>query len=307
MNQILKLILAAAFSFTFSANATSDKDESLENIKSQASDKITEANHETHQNEIERLLGEFKAQITRFKEFYENQEQESNEISDEEKEKISKKMLKAQSAEELSEEEKFILARSIVHVGVKVAEEVKESVKLMKILKELIVTFATTGVTAVEFEEFAKKLYNLMEEGMGAPPQHDVYTHETSHYYEKLMQEFTKPGDYRNSGIAPGSAETILYELCLIHIDNGISEEFKKTTILKSPFDCHMMGSISKLSSDSAQISTKDKDYLTEEGFLKFLETYKTDEEIQSALATYTDFRDGLVENFYTAKGIREK
>ena len=59
--------------------------------------------------------------------------------------------------------------------------------------------------------------------------------------------------------------------------------------------------------SSTAKAATLGAYYLTEEGFPEFLERYQTDEEVRDALTRHTDFRDGLVEQFYAVKGFLEK
>ena len=59
--------------------------------------------------------------------------------------------------------------------------------------------------------------------------------------------------------------------------------------------------------SSAAKAATLDEYFLTEEGFDEFLEMHQTDEEVRNALARHTDFRDGLVEQFYAVKGFLEE
>ena len=59
--------------------------------------------------------------------------------------------------------------------------------------------------------------------------------------------------------------------------------------------------------SSTAKAATMGEYFLTEEGFDKFLEMHQTDEEVRNALARHTDFRDGLVEQFYAVKGFLEE
>ena len=59
--------------------------------------------------------------------------------------------------------------------------------------------------------------------------------------------------------------------------------------------------------SSAVKAATVDEYFLTEEGFPKFLEIYQTDEEVRNFLARHTEFRDGLVEQFYAVKGFLEK